>query len=106
MSAPHQTPEAAGPRIAVALRYAEGDSAPVVVATGKGDVADRIVAAARDAGVAIDENPLLASALAGVPLDEPIPEALYLAVAEVIGWVLRQRDSATGRRPEAAGAAP
>ncbi|MFK7791993.1 MAG: EscU/YscU/HrcU family type III secretion system export apparatus switch protein [Devosiaceae bacterium] len=84
------------PKIAVALRYDEDGSAPVVVATGKGSLAERIVEAAQEAGVAIDENPMLASALENAPMDEPIPEELYQAVAEVISWVLSaQRNGQT-----------
>jgi flagellar biosynthesis protein len=87
------------PTIAVALRYDEDGTAPVVVATGKGSLAERIIAAAEDAGVAIDENPLLASALENAPLDEPIPEELYQAVAEVISWVLHAREPLHAGRP-------
>ncbi len=80
--------ETASPSLAVALRYAEDDNAPVVVASGRGDLAERIIEAAQDAGVSIEENPLLASALEHAPIDEPIPEELYQAVAGVISWVL------------------
>lgn len=75
-------------KVAVALRY-EVPGAPVVVAKGEGAVAEAIVATAEGAGVAVEENPLLATALAAVELDRPIPEVLYKAVAEVIGFVLR-----------------
>ena len=84
-------PGPAMPTIAVALRYDEGGTAPIVVASGRGSLAARIVAAAQEAGVAIDENPMLASALEKAPLDQPIPEELYQAVAEVISWVLHAR---------------
>lgn len=80
-------------RKAIALRYAAPD-APVVVATGRGHVADAIVEKAREAGVPIEENPLLAEALSTLELDETIPEDLYRAVAEVIGAILR-----AARRP-------
>lgn len=83
--------------IAVALRYDEDDGAPMVVATGRGAVADRIIETAQAAGVAIDENPMLASALESVPLDETIPQELYEAVAQVIGWVLKADPSARQR---------
>lgn len=86
------------PTIAVALRYDEDGTAPIVVATGKGSLAERIIAAAEEAGVAIDENPMLASALENAPLDEPIPEELYQAVAEVISWVLHARRAAPVHR--------
>ena len=81
-------------RLAVALKWDEG-GAPVVVAKGHGAVAEAIVASAENHGVAVEENPLLAAALAHVELDAEIPEALYKAVAEVIAFVLR---SANDRR--------
>jgi flagellar biosynthesis protein len=86
------------PRIAVALRYDEGDGAPVVLATGKGSLAERILDAAKEAGVAIDENPMLANALEKAPVGEPIPEELYQAVAEVINWVLQAQRPAKRAR--------
>jgi flagellar biosynthesis protein len=76
------------PRVAVALQYDRGQ-APRVTAKGQGMVADRIVAAAREHDIPIEEDPVLARALAQIPLDDEIPEELYRAVAEVIGFVLR-----------------
>lgn len=78
-------------RLAVALRWDES-GAPVVVAKGHGAVAEAIVTSAEAHGVAVQENPLLAAALAQVELDTEIPEALYKAVAEVISFVLRSAD--------------
>jgi flagellar biosynthesis protein len=89
------------PTIAVALRYEDDGSAPIVVASGKGSLAERIITAAQEAGVAIDENPMLASALENAPLDEPIPEELYQAVAEVISWVLHARRDQPQSSPNA-----
>lgn len=81
--------------LAVALEYETGRrEAPRVVAKGKGKVAEKIVAIAREHGVVIESNPHLAEALSGVELDQEIPVELYQAVAEVIGFVLRK----TGRR--------
>lgn len=76
------------PRVAVALQYDKGH-APRVTAKGQGPVADRIVATAREHDIPIEEDPVLAQALARIPLDDEIPEDLYRAVAEVIGFVLR-----------------
>ena len=75
-------------RTAIALEYAD-PGVPRVTAKGYGEVADRIIATARAAGVAIEENPALAEALSQVELDDEIPEALYRAVAQVILFVLR-----------------
>jgi flagellar biosynthesis protein len=80
----------ARPAIAVALEYEmDKDAAPRVTASGRGLVAEKIIATAREHGVAIEGNPLLAEALSGVAVDDHIPEELYRAVAEVIGFVLR-----------------
>ncbi|MCE1236622.1 MAG: EscU/YscU/HrcU family type III secretion system export apparatus switch protein [Hyphomicrobiales bacterium] len=75
-------------RLAVALKW-EGKGVPTVVARGEGHVAETIVAKAEEAGVPVEENPLLAKALSAVELDRPIPEPLFKAVAEVIAFVLR-----------------
>lgn len=76
--------------IAVALEYEMGkDHAPRVTASGRGLIAEKILATAREHGVAIEGNAALAEALAGVDIDTEIPEELYRAVAEVIGFVLR-----------------
>lgn len=81
------------PAIAVALEYELGTrDAPRVVATGRGLVAEKIMEIARDSGVTIEANPMLAEALSGVPLDDTIPQELYAAVAEVIGFVLRAQN--------------
>ena len=80
------------PQLAVALDYEVGNhNAPVVVAKGRGHVAETIVELARDNGIAIEANPMLAEALSGVEIDQTIPRELYEAVAEVIGFVLRAR---------------
>lgn len=75
-------------RLAVALLYEDG-GVPVVVAKGRGAVAEKIAETAAAAGVHVETNPLLAEALSQVELDEAIPETLYRAVAEVIIFVLR-----------------
>ena len=80
------------PQMAVALDYEEGTrNAPVVVAKGRGLVAEKIMEVARENGITIEANPMLAEALSGVPLDDSIPHELYQAVAEVIGFALRAR---------------
>jgi flagellar biosynthesis protein len=75
-------------RKAVALRYdAAQDSAPKVVAKGSGHLAERILAVAREHGIAIHEDPDLLQTLAALDVDMEIPEALYRAVAEVLAFV-------------------
>lgn len=72
-------------RRVTALRY-EGSGAPKVVASGQGHVAEKILAAARAAGVPVREDPELAAALGGLALGGEVPEELWLAVAEVLAW--------------------
>ena len=86
------TDEAAKIPVAVALEYEAGTrTAPVVVAKGRGVIAEKILEIARENGITIEANPMLVEALSGVELDEQIPRELYEAVAEVIGFVLRAR---------------
>lgn len=79
--------------VAVALRYESGAmTVPEVVAKGRGELAQRIRHVAREHRVPIVENPPLARALhAAVRIGDTIPPAHYRAVAEIIGFVLRQR---------------
>jgi flagellar biosynthesis protein len=75
---------------AVALGYdPEKDVAPRVLATGKGVVAEQILAIAREQGILIREDPILAAALANVEIDTVIPPELYALVAEVLAYVYR-----------------
>ena len=74
--------------LAVALHY-EKPNAPRVVATGRGQIGENIIAVARAHGVPIEENPGLAEALADVDIGDEIPVELYRAVAEVLTFILR-----------------
>lgn len=73
---------------AVALQYGAGDAAPVVVASGMGYMAERIVETAADAGVPIYEDNSLATALAQLKLGQEIPEDLYKAIVEIYVYFL------------------
>lgn len=75
------------PASAVALRYAEGDAAPVVVAKGRGAIAEEIVRRAQDAGIFVHDSRELVALLMQVDLDARIPPALYIAVAELLAWL-------------------
>jgi flagellar biosynthesis protein len=74
-------------RKAAALSYKQGYYAPVVVASGKGVVAEAIIACAREAGVYVHESPELVQLLMQVDTDRHIPPELYRAVAEVLVWL-------------------
>ena len=76
-------------RLAVALRYDKGDNAPVVIASGRGHIGQKIIDVAREHGVPLEQNPALAQALSTIELDSEIPEELFLAVAQILGFILR-----------------
>ncbi len=75
---------------AVALHYDhDAGSAPKVVASGQGLLAQRIIAAAEAAGVNIVQDPDLLEVLGRVPVGEEIPPELFQAVAEVLAFIYR-----------------
>lgn len=82
-----------GPKLAIALKYDQDKvMAPQVVATGRGERAQKIIEKAEDAGVAVMENPQLARALVSIEVGEVIPVELYGVVAEILAFVY-QMDS-------------
>lgn len=84
---------------AVAIRYDEAaGGAPRVVAKGLDELAMRIQAIARESGVPVLSAPPLARALyAHVELDQEIPQALYVAVAQVLVYVYQLKRWIPGR---------
>jgi len=79
--------------VSVALRYkADTMEAPVVVAKGAEHLAEKIRQIARAYGVPVLRRPELARTIyATVKLDSPIPQHLYVAVAEVLAMIYRLR---------------
>lgn len=76
---------------AVALRYDPlRDNAPIVVAKGQNFLAKKIREVAGEAGIPIVENPPIARALyKQVKVGEPIPAALFKAVAQILASIWR-----------------
>lgn len=73
---------------AVALRYqSHSDAAPRVTAKGRGAIAEKIIALAREHNVPIVQNADLLMVLSKVELMDEIPEALYGVVAEILAYV-------------------
>jgi len=75
-------------QLAVALHY-DKSGAPRVVAKGRGSIGEKIIELAKSHDIPIEENEVLAGALANVELGDEIPAELYKAVAEVLVFVLR-----------------
>lgn len=79
--------------VAVALRYEQTTmDAPVVLAKGADLLAERIRQIARAHGVPVLYRPELARTIfRTVELGKPIPEALFVAVAEILAMIYRLR---------------
>jgi flagellar biosynthetic protein FlhB len=79
--------------VAVALRYeAKTMEAPVLLAKGADLLAERIIKIGRSYGIPIVRRPAVARAIyATVKPGRAIPEALYMAVAEVLAMIYRLR---------------
>lgn len=73
---------------AAALKYTHGkDSAPKLVAKGKGKVAEKIIEIAKAHGIPVQENKELVEFLSMLDLYQEIPPELYKAVAEILAFV-------------------
>jgi flagellar biosynthesis protein len=79
-----------GKRTAIAVRYdVEKDKAPLILASGRGAVADEILRIAEENKIPLYENRELANMLAKLEIDTEIPSQLYVLVAEVLFFVYR-----------------
>jgi flagellar biosynthesis protein len=83
----------------VALQYGAGDNAPVVVASGMGYMAEKIVEVAAEHGVPIYEDNSLATVLTQLQLGKEIPEELYQAIVEIYVYFLHFDPNAREQAP-------
>ncbi|PHR29407.1 MAG: flagellar biosynthesis protein FlhB [Desulfotalea sp.] len=75
---------------AVAIIYDDTPStAPKIIASGKGTIAENIIATAREAGIHIQQDDNLVELLSKVDVGEEIPVDLYQTVAEVLAFVYK-----------------
>jgi flagellar biosynthesis protein len=69
----------------VALRYKDGeDDKPVIVAHGKGAVAERILELAKENDIPMQEDASLVNDLIDMDLGTNVPPQLYHVIAEVL----------------------
>ena len=74
--------------VAVALRYdLDPSHVPKIVASGRGELAESILAAAFAAGVKVRRDADLTELLSAMELGEDIPAEAFVAVAEVLRYV-------------------
>ena len=74
-------------KTAVALSYEAGDSAPKILASGKGYVAEQIIEEAKKADVPFYQDNELAETLSKLNIGDAIPPELYEVVAEILVFV-------------------
>ena len=72
---------------AIALQYNPGDEAPTIVATGKGELADKIIDKAKENDVPLYEDAKLVGTLAKLEIGDTIPPELYDVVAQILVFV-------------------
>ena len=74
-------------KTAVAVAYEPGEAAPKILATGKGEVAERIIAKAKEHDVPLYKDNKLADTLSKLKIGDAIPPELYEVVAEILVFV-------------------
>ena len=86
---------------AVALKYVPGEmKAPVILAMGRGKIAERIIAKGEESNVTVFRSPLLARALYFTSeLGQEINDGVYTAVAAVLAYVFRLARGETPPEP-------
>lgn len=76
-------------KVAIALEYNPENEAPVVIATGKGALAEKILSGAKEEDIPVYQDEKLAGTLAKLELGDMIPPELYGVIAEVLVFVDR-----------------
>lgn len=62
---------------------------PTITATGRGEIADRIVQLAYDNDIKVREDSALAEMLVSFDVDSPIPSEAFTAIAEIMSYLYR-----------------
>lgn len=75
------------PKQAIALEYNPDEEAPKVIATGRGQLAERIIEKAKETDVPVHRDDKLADTLSRLEIGDAIPPELYEVVAEILVFV-------------------
>jgi flagellar biosynthesis protein len=77
-------------KIASAIGYSPGDTAPELLASGRGREAERIIAIANEAGIAVVEDAALAALLdTSAKPGDYIPPWCWEATAKILAFVMK-----------------
>ena len=84
---------------AVALAYdGNTNGAPVVVASGSGFIADRIIETADKAGVPVYKDETTTTLLSQLELGQEIPYELYVITAQIFAYIIKTSDEIKSRK--------
>lgn len=75
------------PKTAVALAYEPGETAPKIIAAGKGVIAEKIIEKAKESEIPFYRDDKLADTLSKLEIGANIPPELYEVVAEILVFV-------------------
>lgn len=75
------------PKQAIALSYDPSEAAPIVIASGKGALAEKIIERAKEADIPVHRDDKLADTLSRLEIGDMIPPELYEVVAEILVFV-------------------
>jgi flagellar biosynthesis protein len=82
-------------KTAIAVHYdKERDTAPKIVAKGKGSIADKIIELAKKNEIPLYEDRDLIEVLSKLDLGQEIPAEMYKLIAEVLVYVYRSNNKA------------
>lgn len=74
-------------KTAVALSYDPNNTAPKIIASGKGYLAEKIITKAKETSIPIHKDDKLANTISKLEVGDFIPPELYDVVAEVLVFV-------------------
>ena len=82
---------------AVALRYnADTDQAPVIIASGYGEVANKIINIAEENGIPVYRDDSAASLMCMLDVGSAIPPELYEVIAAIYAQLLKSTSNLRG----------
>lgn len=75
---------------AAALKYDRDlNTSPVLLAKGQGEIANKILALAKEHDISVFQNKALVDSMLNLEINEEIPPRLYQAVAELFSWLMK-----------------
>jgi len=85
-------------KVAAAIKYdPEKNVAPIILAKGKGSIAEEIIKIAEENDVPLYQDAALAKLLGSLELETEIPPEMYSVVAEVLAFVYKLEQKRKGK---------